>query len=82
VRNLLENALRHARSRVEVAVRTHGGYAVLTVADDGPGIPERDRTRVFDRFVRLGSDPHAAAAARVSGWPLSLRSRSPTAAMF
>jgi signal transduction histidine kinase len=56
VRNLLENAVRHARSRVEVAVRTHGGFAVLTVADDGPGIPERDRMRVFDRFVRLDSD--------------------------
>jgi signal transduction histidine kinase len=56
VRNLLENAARHARSRVEVTVRTHGGYAVLTVADDGPGIPERDRSRVFDRFVRLESD--------------------------
>ena len=56
VRNLLENAVRHARSRVEVTVRTHGGYAVVTVADDGPGIPERDRMRVFDRFVRLGSD--------------------------
>lgn len=56
VRNLLENAVRHARSRVEVTVHTHGGYAVLTVADDGLGIPERDRMRVFDRFVRLDSD--------------------------
>src|SRR4029077_13247262 len=56
VRNLLENAARHARSRIEVTVRTHGGYAVLTVADDGPGIPERDRMRVFDRFVRLDID--------------------------
>jgi signal transduction histidine kinase len=56
VRNLLENAARHTRSRVEVTVRTRGGYAVVTVADDGPGIPERDRMRVFDRFVRLESD--------------------------
>jgi signal transduction histidine kinase len=56
VRNLLENAARHARSRIEVTVRTDGGYAVVTVADDGPGIPERDRMRVFDRFVRLESD--------------------------
>jgi signal transduction histidine kinase len=62
VRNLLENAVRHARSRVEVTVRTHGGYALLTVGDDGPGIPQRDRLRVFDRFVRLDSD-----RARTSG---------------
>lgn len=56
VRNLLENAARHARSRVELTVRTLGEYAIVTVADDGPGIPERDRMRVFDRFVRLDSD--------------------------
>jgi signal transduction histidine kinase len=56
VRNLLENAVRHARSRVEVTVHTHDGHAVLTVTDDGPGIPECDRMRVFDRFVRLESD--------------------------
>jgi signal transduction histidine kinase len=56
VRNLLENAARHSRSRVEVNVFPHSGCAVLTVADDGPGIPEKDRTRVFDRFVRLESD--------------------------
>jgi signal transduction histidine kinase len=56
VRNLLENAVRHARSRVEVAIRPNGRYAILTVADDGPGIPECDRARVFDRFVRLDSD--------------------------
>lgn len=56
VRNLLENAVRHARSRIDVTVHSHGGYAVLTVADDGAGILERDRSRVFDRFVRLDSD--------------------------
>jgi signal transduction histidine kinase len=56
VRNLLENAARHARSRVDLTVRAHDGYATLTVTDDGPGIPEPDRIRVFDRFVRLESD--------------------------
>jgi signal transduction histidine kinase len=56
VRNLLENAVRHANSRVEVTIRPNGRYAILTVADDGPGIPQNDRTRVFDRFVRLDSD--------------------------
>ncbi len=56
LRNLLENAARHARTRIELHVHPEKGDAVLTVADDGPGIPEGDRARVFDRFVRLDSD--------------------------
>lgn len=55
LRNLLENAARHAASRIEFRVRADGSDAVLTVGDDGPGIPEHDRERVFDRFVRLDS---------------------------
>jgi signal transduction histidine kinase len=55
LRNLLENAARHATSRIELRVRADGSNAVLTVGDDGPGIPEADRMRVFDRFVRLDS---------------------------
>lgn len=53
VHNLLDNATRHASSRVDVSVRQDGPDAVLVVADDGPGIPEGDRARVFERFVRL-----------------------------
>ncbi|BBY67730.1 two-component sensor histidine kinase [Mycolicibacterium helvum] len=55
VRNLLENAARHAFSRVEIVVSEDCDFAVLTVSDDGPGIPPADRLRVFDRFVRLDS---------------------------
>jgi len=51
--NLLDNAVRHAASQVCVSVRADGGWAVLTVTDDGPGIPPEDAERVFGRFARL-----------------------------
>jgi signal transduction histidine kinase len=52
--NLIENAVRYAGSRVDVALVVDGDQARLTVTDDGPGIPaEDDRERVFGRFVRL-----------------------------
>ena len=53
LRNLIENSLRYAKSGVSVAARRDGDDVVLTVTDDGPGIPARDRERAFDRFVRL-----------------------------
>ena len=53
VRNLVDNACRHARSTVVVSVRPSSGYAALDVADDGPGVPADQRARVFERFVRL-----------------------------
>ncbi|WP_245627652.1 sensor histidine kinase [Actinomadura oligospora] len=51
--NLLTNAERHAASRISVSVAGEGDEAVLTVADDGAGIPPKDRELVFQRFVRL-----------------------------
>lgn len=56
VRNLLDNAVRHAKSRIEITVAKRGGDVMLTVGDDGPGIPAADRRRVFDRFVRIDTD--------------------------
>lgn len=53
VRNLVDNAARHARSVIELHCASHGGVAVIRIADDGPGIPSDQRERVFDRFVRL-----------------------------
>jgi signal transduction histidine kinase len=53
VGNLVDNAVRHARTRVEVAARVDQMWAVITVSDDGPGIAPGDRERVFERFARL-----------------------------
>jgi signal transduction histidine kinase len=53
VRNLLDNAGRHATSRISVSLAEQGDEVVLEVADDGSGIPVADRSRVFERFVRL-----------------------------
>jgi signal transduction histidine kinase len=51
--NLVDNAVRYAKSSVVVSVTRDGPWAELAVTDDGPGIPSADRERVFDRFSRL-----------------------------
>lgn len=51
--NLLDNAARHARETVTVSVGRDEGWAVAAVADDGDGVAEADRERIFERFVRL-----------------------------
>lgn len=53
--NLLDNAQRHADRRIELVLHTDqdARLAVLEVTDDGPGIPDADRERIFERFTRL-----------------------------
>jgi signal transduction histidine kinase len=51
--NLIDNAIRYAKSSVSVSVGQSGSWVELAVTDDGPGIPESDRERAFDRFARL-----------------------------
>ncbi|MCY7396553.1 MAG: HAMP domain-containing protein [Nocardioides sp.] len=53
VANLVTNASRHARSRVRLSGRVEHGRVLVRVDDDGPGVAETERERVFDRFVRL-----------------------------
>lgn len=52
--NLVDNAVRYARTEVCVELTRPNQDAVrLTVTDDGPGLPEQERERVFDRFYRV-----------------------------
>jgi len=66
LRNLLENAANHAPegSRIVMSARRQAGHVLLAVADEGPGIPPADLTRIFERFYRVdksrtrdGKDP-------------------------
>jgi signal transduction histidine kinase len=62
VRNLLDNAVVHARGAVTVSLTGNGGQVVLYVDDDGPGIPLSRRHEVFDRFTRLDAARTAGGA--------------------
>lgn len=56
VSNLIVNALRHARSRVEVSLERTGQQVRIHVDDDGPGIPVADREKIFEPFQRLNDE--------------------------
>ncbi|MFJ5719568.1 ATP-binding protein [Streptomyces sp. NPDC093149] len=51
--NLLDNAERHAERAVSISVRAERGGVVVAVTDDGAGVPQDERERIFERFVRL-----------------------------
>ncbi|WP_132321983.1 sensor histidine kinase [Kribbella turkmenica] len=70
IRNLVDNAVLAAHTAVALATAEHDGFAVLTITDDGDGIPEADRVRVFERFVRL--DASRARGSGGSGLGLSI----------
>ncbi len=82
VANLLDNARRHASSRMELTVGMADGQVEIRVADDGPGVDEAMTERIFERFVSLdgrgGSGlglPIARALARSHGGDLFYRDR-------
>lgn len=62
VRNLVDNAVRHAHSTIALSLAETGDTAIVAIEDDGDGVPESERERIFDRFVRLDD-----ARARESG---------------
>jgi signal transduction histidine kinase len=53
ISNVLDNAIRHARTTVRLSVGSDDGSVAVVVEDDGPGIPVVDAERVFERFARL-----------------------------
>ena len=68
---LLDNAFRYAKSIVVVRVEAESGWARLTVADDGPGVPAPDRERIFERFYRAEKSrggPHAGLGLAIAQW--------------
>lgn len=70
VRNLIDNAVGHARKSVTVHLSESSGVVVLRVSDDGPGIRNDDRDRIFERFVR--GDPSRASHGPGAGLGLSI----------
>lgn len=69
--NLLDNALRHAASGVEVLARLNDGLVVVSVVDDGPGIPARSLPQLFDLFVQL-ERPAGGAGYKGTGLGLAI----------
>ncbi|AZZ49833.1 sensor histidine kinase [Rathayibacter rathayi] len=69
--NLLENGARFARSQIDVSVEADPDSVSITVDDDGPGIAEADRERVFDRLVRLDDARNRADGGSGLGLPIA-----------
>ncbi len=80
VRNLIDNAARHATHVVRIRVFSDDKDAVLDIADDGTGIPASERERVFERFVRLQPDRGRSTGGSGLAWLSSPRSSPPTTA--
>ena len=72
--HLTDNAIRHARRAITVSLYQVGDDAVLTIDDDGSGVPMRDQERIFERFERLDEARDRDLAAPASAWRSSARS--------
>ena len=57
IRNLISNAIKHGGDHVAVSGHSDGPHFLLTVADNGPGVPEEIEDRIFERFIHEGSEP-------------------------
>ena len=72
VRNLLDNALTHTATSVRLSLQCDDHTARLEVRDDGPGIPEDQRERIFERFARVDRGRARAATTDHAGTGLGL----------
>jgi signal transduction histidine kinase len=73
VNNLVENAVRFATHQVTISVISTGGWAEVSVRDDGPGVPVDERDRIFDRFYRV--DAHRSREGGGTGLGLAIVAR-------
>lgn len=76
-RNIIDNALRYARDRVDVTIDAAPDRVHVEIIDNGPGIPADQRERVFDRFVRL--DPSRERTSGSTGLGLAIAKEIATA---
>jgi signal transduction histidine kinase len=68
LRNLLDNALRYARTRVGVSVGVDGRTARLSVTDDGPGVPQALRPHIFERFAKDADSDGSGLGLAICRW--------------
>jgi two-component system sensor histidine kinase TctE len=77
--NLLDNAIRYTQpgGHVTVEVKVAGDAIILSVEDNGPGVPEADRERVFERFYRvLGTGADGCGLGLAIAREIALRHRA------
>jgi signal transduction histidine kinase len=71
VRNVLENAVRHARSSVRVQLAASDHTVQLDIVDDGPGVAAADRARIFDRFYKADTSRDRGIGGSGLGLPIA-----------
>ncbi|MFO0661100.1 MAG: ATP-binding protein [Polyangiaceae bacterium] len=92
IENLVDNAIRHAGSVISVRPRTEDGTLIIDVIDDGQGVPDHAKTRIFDKFASLSTDlrgynqglglTFCSLAMRRLGGSVSVHDASPHGAIF
>jgi signal transduction histidine kinase len=68
IRNLLENALHHARSKIAISCGANGTCGELSVSDDGAGVPFASRDRIFERFFHDGEATGTGLGLAIARW--------------